>query len=67
MPRSIEKVSALVVVQASIAEPPEVILVGDAESVHVGTGGGGGGGGGGSTEIPAVQVVCPPGPETVIV
>lgn len=74
---SMEKVSALVAVQLSVVWPPELTLVGDAESVQVGAAGVGVGigvgvgvgvgGGGGVTEIPVLQVVCPPGPETVIV
>mgnify|MGYP001574489808 FL=1 len=64
IPRSIEKEVALVVVHTSVEESPKMMLAGDAESVQVGAAGDGGGG---ATEIPASQVVCPPGPETVIV
>lgn len=69
MPLSILNAVAFVVVQESVDIPPPTgSEVGLAESVQTGTAGpGGGGGGGDKTVTPAEQVVCPPGPETVIV
>jgi hypothetical protein len=55
---------AFVVVHESVEAEPVRTDVGDAVRTQIGTDGGGGGG---STYMCAEQIVCPPGPETVIV